>query len=126
MIEPLEVPLRARLGHMLSFWRLIAVIEPLEVSLRARLGHMPSSRRLVAVIEPLERALRARLGRMVSCRRLIAVIEPLEVSLRALWRQGTCQLRRSRYRVSVLENYRPREKDKMAYTHQSADRMIKD
>ena len=39
---------------------------------------------------------------------------------------GTCQLRRSRYRVSVLENYRPRKKDKMAYPHQSAVRVIKD
>ena len=39
---------------------------------------------------------------------------------------GTCQLRRSRYRVSVLENYRPRKKDKTTYPHQSADQVIKD
>ena len=39
---------------------------------------------------------------------------------------GTCQLRRSRYRVSVLENYRPWKKDKTTYPHQSADQVIKD
>ena len=39
---------------------------------------------------------------------------------------GTCQLRRSRYRVSVFENYRPRKKDKTTYPHQSADQVIKD
>ena len=41
---------------------MIAVVEPLEVVVRARLGHVGRSQVMIAVMEPLEVTLRALFG----------------------------------------------------------------
>ena len=63
---------------------------------------------------------RAELPEVDCCNRALRGISKGSIA------SGTCQLRRSRYRVSVLENYRPWKKDKTTYPHQSADQVIKD
>ena len=81
---------------------------------------------MIAVIEPLEMVVRARFGHAGRTQVYDCCNGALRGISKGAMASGTCQLRRSRYRVSVLENYRPRKKDKTTYPHQSADQVIKD
>ena len=81
-------------------------------------------------VDCCDRALRGISKGAVRSRAELSEVDCCNGALRGISKgsmaSGTCQLRRSRYRVSNLENYRPRNKDKMAYPHQSAVRVIKD
>ena len=88
------------------------------------------SRAELSEVDCCDRALRGISKGSVRSRAELPEVDCCDGALRVCSKgsiaSGTCQLRRSRYRVSVLENYRPRKKDKMAYPHQSAVRVIKD
>ena len=88
------------------------------------------SRAELPEVDCCDRALRGISKGSVRSRAELPEVDCCDGALRGISKgsmaSGTCQLRRSRYRVSVLENYRPRKKDKMAYPHQSAVRVIKD
>ena len=88
------------------------------------------SRAELPEVDCCNRALRGISKGAVRLRAELSEVDCCDGALRGISKgsmaSGTCQLRRSRYRVSVLENYRPRKKDKTTYPHQSADQVIKD